>query len=88
MTLEQTNLANLGRGYWQHYVNINGYAFSPNRAVLSKLSKHLGITYKTFVMSNNYIPVSIKNNKCFLAKDSPIGTGLSLQLSCAQGKRP
>ena len=46
MTLEQTKLANLGRSYWQHYVNINGYAFSPNRAGLAKLSKHLGIRIK------------------------------------------
>jgi hypothetical protein len=36
----------------------------------------------------HYIPVSIRNTKRFSAKDSPIGTGFSLQLSCAQGKRP
>ena len=34
----------LGADYWQQYVNLNGYAWEPSNAGLSKLSKNLDLT--------------------------------------------
>ena len=34
---------NLGKDYWQQYVNLNGYAWEPNATGLSKLSKNLDL---------------------------------------------
>jgi len=46
MTLEETKLACEGRDYWQQYVFLNGYAFSPSVTGLQALSRNLDITVK------------------------------------------
>jgi len=43
MTTEQMKYAKEGRDYWQQYVSLNGYAFEPNEAGLTKLSKNLDL---------------------------------------------
>jgi hypothetical protein len=41
-TVEMQN-AKLGKDYWQQYVNLNGYAFSPTETGLKKLSRNLDL---------------------------------------------
>jgi len=43
MTLNQRKLAEEGRGYWMVYVQINGYAFRPNKEGLRKLARNLDL---------------------------------------------
>ena len=43
MTTEQIKWAVLGRGYWQEYVILNGYAWAPTREGLKKLSRMLDL---------------------------------------------
>jgi hypothetical protein len=43
MTTEQMKYAKEGRGYWQQYVAVNGYAFSPTEAGLRNLSRNLDL---------------------------------------------
>ena len=43
MTTEERKLANEGKDYWQHYVNLNGYAFRPNSEGLRLLSRDLDL---------------------------------------------
>ncbi len=47
MTLDQLKLARLGSRYWQTYVELNGYAFEPNRKGLLKLATRLELPAKT-----------------------------------------
>lgn len=43
MTTEQLKLAGRGRGFWQQYVKLNGYAFRPNKTGLERLSRNLDL---------------------------------------------
>lgn len=43
MTTEQMKYAKEGRDYWQQYVTVNGYAFSPTDEGLAKLSRNLDL---------------------------------------------
>ena len=36
----------VGRDYWHQYVQLNGYAFAPNRQGVRKLAQHLGLSVK------------------------------------------
>lgn len=43
MTTDQMKYAKEGRDYWQQYVTVNGYAFSPTEDGLKKLSRNLDL---------------------------------------------
>lgn len=44
MTTAMMQKARLGKSYWQEYVRLNGYAFSPTRAGIAKLARLLDLT--------------------------------------------
>ena len=46
MKTEQMGYAKEGRDYWQQYVTLNGYAFSPTEGGLKKLSRNLDLDIK------------------------------------------
>ena len=46
MTIENRKLAIEGKMMWNEYVNINGYAFQPNKKGIDKLSKILDLNVK------------------------------------------
>jgi hypothetical protein len=43
MTTTESRLAGEGKSFWQQYVNLNGYAFSPTEEGLKKLSRNLDV---------------------------------------------
>ena len=46
MTTTQLLLWAKGRTYWEQYVQLNGYAFSPTKAGLGRLACQIGIRAK------------------------------------------
>jgi hypothetical protein len=46
MTIKSNQLFFEGRGLWNEYINLNGYAFEPSTQGISKLSKHKNLTKK------------------------------------------
>jgi len=43
MTTTESRLAGEGQSFWQQYVTLNGYAFSPTEDGLKKLSRNLDV---------------------------------------------
>ncbi len=43
MTQQDQQLFYQGKDFWYEYVNLNGYAFRPNKEGLNRLSKNLDV---------------------------------------------